>query len=290
MSFQTVTYINVKQMVVFPNAKINIGLDITARRPDNYHDICSVLYPVPWRDILEIVPAAGETTTLTVTGRGVACPTHKNLVMKAYNALDAHVHLPPVDIFLHKIIPDGAGLGGGSADAAFTLLALDRLFDLRLGADALADIAATLGADCPFFIYNEPMLATGTGTTLTPINISLTGYGIIIIKPQVSIPTAEAYAGVVPAIPDASLPDIIGATPPAGWKSSVKNDFEPTVFNRHPSIAGLKQRLYTEGAIYSSMSGSGSAVYGIFDTGYDNLADILRETYPDCDIFTGALD
>lgn len=249
--------------------------------------VCYTRCPGETSSKLCLPPAS---TTLTVTGREVACPAHKNLVMKAYNALAAEIYLPPVDIFLHKIIPDGAGLGGGSADAAFTLIALNKLFDLRLSEDTLAAIAATLGADCPFFIYDKPMLATGTGTTLTPINISLTGYGIIIIKPQVSIPTAEAYAGVTPATPDVSLSDIVRTTSPAEWKHSVKNDFEPTVFNRHPSIAGLKQWFYTEGAIYSSMSGSGSAVYGIFDTGYDNLADKLRSICPECDIFAGTLD
>ena len=277
-------------MIVFPNAKINIGLDITARRPDGYHDICSVLYPLPWRDILEIIPAAGESTTLTVTGRGVDCPPHKNLVMKAYNALDTEVNLPAVDIFLHKVIPDGAGLGGGSADAAFTLKALDTLFDLRLGDDRLADIASGLGADCPFFIYNKPMLATGTGTTLSPLDISLAGYGIIVIKPQVSVPTAKAYAGVTPEVPPLSLDRIMAETSPAGWKATVKNDFETTVFSLHPVISELKDRLYAEGAVYASMSGSGSAVYGIFDTGYDILADALRDSCPGCDIFAGRLD
>ena len=152
-------------MIAFPNAKINIGLFITARRPDGYHDIATVMMPADWCDILEIVPAKDDVTTLTVTGRSVDCPPEKNLVMRAYRAMEERYNLPPVDIFLRKIIPDGAGLGGGSADAAFTITTLDRLFGLGLSADVMAGIAATIGSDCPFFIYNRPMLATGTGTT-----------------------------------------------------------------------------------------------------------------------------
>lgn len=277
-------------MIVFPNAKINIGLDIIARRPDGYHNIESVLYPVPWRDVLEIVPAKGTETTLTVSGRSVACPPEKNLVMKAYNALASEIELPPVDIYLRKVIPDGAGLGGGSADAAFTLTALNTMLSLGLPPERLAGIAAGIGADCPFFIYNRPMLATGTGTTLTPVQLSLAGLRIAIVKPSVSVPTAEAYAGVNPAQPRKRLADLLAGTAPQSWGDAVKNDFEPGIFARHPIVASIKHTLYNIGAIYAAMSGSGSAVFGIFPGGYANLADSLRSVMPQHDIFTSSLE
>ena len=186
-------------MITFPNAKINLGLDILRRREDGYHDIETVMVPVPWHDVLEIVPAKGEETTLTVTGRHVDCPPEKNLVMKAYRALEREVSLPPVDIYLRKIIPDGAGLGGGSADASFTLRALNELFALGYNDEQLARVASTLGADCPFFIYNRPMLCTGTGTDMEPIDVDLQGLDILIAKPDVSVPTAAAYSHTTPA-------------------------------------------------------------------------------------------
>lgn len=275
-------------MILFPNAKINIGLNIISKRSDGYHDIETIMYPVPWCDILEIVPASGTETTLTVTGRTVACPPEKNLVMKAFRALDSHIPLPPVDIFLHKIVPDGAGLGGGSADAAFTLVALNDLFNLDLGKEQLAEIASGIGADCPFFIYNVPMLATGTGTNLAPVDFSLKGYRIAIVKPAVSVPTAEAYAGVTPKSPE--FPLMESATKnPCGWAGKVANDFEASVFERHTEIAAIKESLIALGAVYAAMSGSGSAVFGIFPEECDNLADSLESAFPGCDIFAALL-
>ncbi|MDE6652636.1 MAG: 4-(cytidine 5'-diphospho)-2-C-methyl-D-erythritol kinase, partial [Paramuribaculum sp.] len=244
-------------MIVFPNAKINIGLNIIEKRPDGYHNIESVMYPVPWTDILEIVPASGTETRLTTSGRAVACPPEKNLVMKAFRALDKRVPLPPVDIFLHKVIPDGAGLGGGSSDAAFTLSLLNDLFNLDLTKDFLAETAAEIGADCPFFIYNRPMLATGTGTDLSEINFSLKGYRIVIVKPPVSVPTAKAYAGVVPMPATSSILELIGAFYPEIWTDKVVNDFEKSVFAEFPEIGMIKDTLYNIGAFYASMSGSG---------------------------------
>lgn len=275
-------------MILFPNAKINIGLNIISKRSDGYHDIETIMYPVPWCDILEIVPASGTKTTLTVTGRTVACPPEKNLVMKAFRALDTRIPLPPVDIFLHKIVPDGAGLGGGSADAAFTLVALNDLFKLDLGKEQLAEIASGIGADCPFFIYNVPMLATGTGTNLAPVDFSLKGYRIAIVKPAVSVPTAEAYAGVTPKSPE--FPLMESATKnPCGWAGKVANDFEASVFERHTEIAAIKESLIALGAVYAAMSGSGSAVFGIFPEECDNLADSLESAFPGCDIFAALL-
>lgn len=269
-------------MILFPNAKINLGLDIVRKRPDGYHDIETVMMPIPWRDILEIVPARGEETTLTVSGREVNCPPEKNLVMKAYRALEARVELPAVDIYLRKVIPDGAGLGGGSADAAFTLRGLNELFALDLSDETLAEIASGLGADCPFFIYNRPMLCTGTGTDMEPIDIDLSGLTLAVVKPQVSVPTAEAYSHTSPRLPEVALRESI-RRPLESWQGVVKNDFEPSVFPSYPSIAAIKSQLLDAGAIYASMSGSGSAVYGIFKD--DILADTLSQQFAGCSVF-----
>lgn len=276
-------------MIGFPNAKINIGLDILRRRADGYHDIETIFYPVGWKDILEIVPATGTETTLTVTGRRVDCPPEKNLVMKAYRALAAITPLPAVDIHLHKIIPDGAGLGGGSSDAASTIVMLNEMFSLALQKEQMAEIAATIGADCPFFIYNRPMIATGTGTTLRPYDISLKGCPIVIVKPDVSVPTVAAYAGVSPALPDMPLSERIAGKTPAEWRDCIRNDFEPSVFAGFPTIAGIKTALEETGAYYVAMSGSGSAVYAIYNIG-DILSDRLGDSFPGCDIFTATLD
>lgn len=269
-------------MILFPNAKINIGLDILRRRPDGYHDIETVMMPVPWRDVLEIVPAHGGETTLTVTGRKVDCPAEKNLVMKAYRAMADRVDLPPVDIFLHKIIPDGAGLGGGSADAAFALRGLNELFALGLTDEELARIAAGLGADCPFFIYNRPMLCSGTGTDMDMFDIDLSGYTIVIVKPQVSVPTAQAYSRVLPRVPDVPLPVRL-EQPVDKWQGSVVNDFEPSVFPEYPVIESVKKEMLRAGAVYASMSGSGASVYGLFAG--DILAEQVTETFAGCDTF-----
>lgn len=274
-------------MILFPNAKINLGLDILRKRPDGYHDISTVMMPVPWHDILEIVPAKGPVTTLTTSGNPVECPPEKNLVMKAYRALDKVVPLPPVDIYLRKIIPDGAGLGGGSADASFTLRGLNDLFSLSLTDGELAEIAASLGADCPFFIYNKPMLCTGTGTDLAPIDINLSGLTIALVKPTVSVPTSQAYASTTPAIPEQTLQELV-KMPVAQWGQSVKNDFEASVFPSYPAIAEVKSQLESMGAVYASMSGSGSSVYGLF-AGNDILADVVAERFPEYKTFVARL-
>lgn len=266
-------------MLVFPNAKINIGLYITAKRPDGYHDIVTAMIPTDWRDILEIVPAKGTETTLTVTGRHVDCPPEKNLVMKAYRAMKEMYNLPAVDIYLHKVIPDGAGLGGGSADAAFTLRVLNDMFNLDLSTERLATIASRLGSDCPFFIYNRPMLATGTGTDLSPFDVNLSGYNLLIIKPDVHVSTAEAYGGCQPEAMKIDLTAILSTVPPEEWSvAGITNDFEKSVFPAHPAIERLKADIAEMGAVYTSMSGSGASVFGIFDR--DILADEVEERFP----------
>lgn len=260
-------------MIRFCNSKINIGLDIVARRPDGYHDIVTAMFPIGWGDILEIVPSADGVTRLTVSGRRVDCPTEKNLVMRAYRALAAEVELPAVDIYLRKIVPDGAGLGGGSSDAAHTLLLLNDLFALGLSLDRLAAIAAGIGADCPFFIYDTPMLATGTGTDLTPMDMPrLDGLTIVVVKPPVSVPTATAYKGVAPREPSVQLVSSL-QRPVNEWSGLVENDFEPSVFRQYPLIAEVKADMYASGAVYASMSGSGSAVYGLFERANLSLPD-----------------
>lgn len=276
-------------MILFPNAKINIGLYITSKRPDGYHNLETLFYPVGWSDILEIVPAKGTETTLTVTGNTVECPPEKNLVVKAYRALNEATPLPPVDIYLHKIIPDGAGLGGGSSDAAFTLKGLNELFALELSDDALAEIAAGIGADCPFFIYNRPMLAHGIGNEFESCDIDLTGKTIAIVKPEESVSTSEAYSGVVPALPEYDLrPALLDDI--TQWREKISNDFERSIFPAHPSIKAVKEKLYELGAEYASMSGSGAAVYGIFNNGSaDRLSELLPKLFPGCATFSSEM-
>lgn len=273
-------------MITFPNAKINLGLDILRRREDGYHDIETVMVPVPWHDVLEIVPAKGEVTTLTVSGRHVECPPEKNLVMKAYRALEREASLPPVDIYLRKIIPDGAGLGGGSADAAFTLKVLNDLFALGYNDAQLARVASGIGADCPFFIYNRPMLCTGTGTDMEPIDLDLSGMDILIAKPDVSVPTAAAYSHTTPAIPEVTAGRIVADSHDT-WTGRLKNDFEASVFPAYPAIAALKERIESLGPVYAAMSGSGASVYGLFEA--DKMSPSVREQFADCDTLFATL-
>lgn len=276
-------------MILFPNAKINIGLYITSKRPDGYHNLETLFYPVGWSDVLEIVPAKGTETTLTVTGNPVECPPEKNLVIKAYRALNEAFPLPPVDIYLHKIIPDGAGLGGGSADAAFTLKGLNELFGLELTDERLAEIAAGIGADCPFFIYNRPMLARGIGNEFSPCEVDLSDKTIAIVKPRESVSTREAYSGVVPAAPEYDLHSALLENITV-WKEKISNDFERSIFSAHPSIEAVKEKLYELGAEYASMSGSGAAVYGIFSNdSADRLSALLSKIFPGCATFTGEM-
>ena len=244
------------------------------------------MVPTGWTDILEIVPGQHSETTLTVTGNAIECPTEKNLVMKAYRLLETHVQLPPVDMYLHKNIPDGAGLGGGSADAAFTLKGLNELLGLGLSTGELEYFAAKLGADCPFFIQNRPMLCYGTGTDMRPSPIDLSGFNILIVKPGESVSTAEAYAGITPSVPARPLSERL-QLPPEKWKDAIINDFEPSIQRKLPLIGTIKRQLYEMGAVYASMSGSGSAVYGLFKD--DILSDGMADRFPECVTFAGSM-
>ena len=266
-------------MILFPNAKINIGLNILERRPDGYHNLSTVFYPVGWCDVLEIVPSKSGATTLTVSGRAVDCPTEKNLVMKAYRMLSAVASIGPVDMYLHKVIPDGAGLGGGSADAAFALKGLNDMFGLGLTDARLAEIAVGIGADCPFFIYDRPMEAAGIGDILTSSAVSLEVYLIAIVKPEESVSTKEAYSGVHPGVPDIELRESVSG-PVDDWRGKVVNDFERSIFPSHPAISDVKSKMYSLGAVYASMSGSGAAVYGIFrESDADSLSALLSREF-----------
>lgn len=265
-------------MIEFTDCKINIGLDVVRRRPDGYHDIVTCMYHIPWGDVVELIPSSYGETTLTVLGHKVECPPEKNLVMKAYRALEKDYSLPAMNIILQKIVPDGAGLGGGSSDASHTLRLLNKMCNLGISDTKLAEIAKGLGADCPFFIYDEPMMAEGIGEKLTPINLNLSGYTIAIVKPEsVNISTKQAYAGITPTLPSTPLRQLL-ELPIEQWQGRVKNDFETSIFPLAPQIADLKKNLLEDGAVYASMSGSGASVYGIFSN--DKMAENAIKKFP----------
>ena len=248
-------------MLFHPNAKVNLGLNVLSRRADGYHDIETLFVPVPdLCDILEVNYASGFKVEI------YNASFEDTLCTKAWGLMHEVYGVPPVEIGLYKNIPAGAGLGGGSSDAAFTLKALDLLFNLGLSPEKLAALAAELGSDCPFFIYDRPMFARGRGEILTPFSLTAAvpgGYRIKVVAQDVFVSTKEAYAGVTPRIPQMSLEEVL-KRPMEEWKDLLVNDFEKSVFASHPSLASAKQRLYDEGAVYASMSGSGSAMYGIF--------------------------
>ena len=252
-------------MIAFPNIKINLGLSITEKRPDGYHNLETVFYPVALEDALEIrtSPNADRKFTLHQHGMEIAGNPEDNLVVKAYLLMDKEFHLPPVEIHLYKHIPSGAGLGGGSSDAAFMLKLLNEHYNLQLSDNQLEDYAATLGADCAFFIKNTPTYAEGIGNIFSPIELSLKGYRIMIVKPDVFVSTREAFANIRPHRPEYPVREVI-RRPVAEWKDTLINDFEASVFPQYPVIGEIKEELYHQGAIYASMSGSGSSVFGLF--------------------------
>ncbi len=252
-------------MIFYPNAKINLGLRIAGRRPDGYHDLETVFYPVGWCDILEIVPAPGRSYRVRFTVSGLPLPGRRrdNLVVRAVELLRQRYALPPLRIHLHKQIPAGAGLGGGSADAAITLQGVVALLQLPAGDDDLHRMALTLGSDVPFFLLNRPALATGRGEELTPLPLSLEGYHLLIVFPAIPLNTGRMFRETRPQkhpLP----PRRAVALPPEQWKGKLVNDFEPTATTLAPAIGTIVDTLYRAGAVYASLSGSGSAVYGIF--------------------------
>ncbi|MEX2593716.1 MAG: 4-(cytidine 5'-diphospho)-2-C-methyl-D-erythritol kinase [Anditalea sp.] len=249
-------------MIQFPNAKINLGLHITAKRKDGYHEIESGMFPIPLYDALEII--LSNKTTFASTGLKIPGVEKDNLILKAFQLLKKDFNeLPPIAIHLHKAIPMGAGLGGGSADAAFALKLMNNLFDLHLEDWFLEDYAAVLGSDCPFFVENKPKIAKGRGEILEKIDIDLKGKWIVLVNPQIHIGTKDAYAGVMPKQSPYNLRETLADR--TLWKDRLTNDFEESVFKIHPEITAIKTRLYEAGAFYAAMSGSGSTVFGLFD-------------------------
>ena len=248
-------------MIGFPNAKINIGLNITAQREDGFHNLETIFFPIGWSDALEFV--ISDELQFSSSGIFISVDWEKNLVVKAYRLLKKDFSLPDLKIHLHKQIPFGAGLGGGSSDGAFMLSMLNKQFNLNLTGEELEEYAAKLGSDCPFFIRNTPVLASGTGNIMEPIELRLNDLFILLVKPPVEVPTSTAYKLIVPQKPEISLKKLI-KLPVQEWKNNVINQFEPPVFQQFPEIESTKQILYDSGAIYASMSGSGSCVYGIF--------------------------
>ena len=256
-------------MILFANCKINIGLDILARRPDGYHDIKTLMFPVRGLcDAVEILPA--QEDSFSCTGLSVDCPPEKNLCLKALYLMRQRYGIGPVEIHLLKTIPFGAGLGGGSSDAAGTIRLLNQLFSLSFSDTEMESLAAELGSDTAFFIRNRPAIASGRGEILTPwttddtIPESLRGKSLLLVKPPFGVGTAEAYRSVRPAIPSTSLREKLNV-PIEQWRETIANAFEPSVFALYPELAEIKRSLYEAGAIYASLSGSGSALYGIFN-------------------------
>ena len=257
-------------MLAFPNCKINLGLNITGKRADGYHNIETIFYPVQLNDVLEIIESpAGVDVNFSASGNPVDGDEKDNLCIKAFYLLKKDFpQLPSIKIHLHKTIPMGAGLGGGSSDAAFALVMLNKKFSLKLSAEQLLSYALALGSDCPFFIINQPCVATGRGEIMEPVNISLTGYHLVLVNPGIHINTGWAFGKlnnmVNGHLATTSLQtDIL--QPINCWKDNLVNDFEEPVFEKYPAIKMIKTTLYNNGALFAGMSGSGSTVFGIYD-------------------------
>lgn len=263
-------------MITYPIAKINLGLQVTEKREDGFHNIETIFYPVPVQDALEVVKA--DTFQIDITGIDLKEDPANNLVAKAYRLLQADYQLPPVHIHLHKNIPVGAGLGGGSADASYMLLMLNDLFELSLTREQLLAYALKLGSDCPFFIDPKPVFATGRGELMEPVELNLSGYHLVVVKPPVHVSTPEAYRHMCPGKSRISLKAIV-RFPVLKWKGNLQNQFERYVFEQHPEVKAIKEKLYKLGAAYALMSGSGSAVYGLFHGDRRTIAQYFPEDY-----------
>lgn len=271
-------------MICFPNAKINLGLNIVSKREDGYHNLETIFYPVPIKDALEIIVREEQKAdTFIEAGIKVDADPKNNLVMKALKQMRTKYNFPSLEVHLLKKIPFGAGLGGGSADASFMLRLINDKFELGASKEELASIAVKLGADCPFFIYNTPVFASGIGEVFEDVELSLSGYYFILIKPDIHVSTKDAFAQIKPIKPELSLKDII-RKPITEWKDGMSNDFEKSVFHKYPAIEEIKHKLYKNGAIYASMSGSGSSVFGIFKFEID-----IKANFSDCYYWSGWL-
>ncbi len=265
-------------MICFPNAKINLGLNIVSKRSDGYHNLETVFYPVDIKDALEVIEKEDLSDDVFIeAGIKIDAEPDKNLVMKALKLMRSHYQFPFVEVHLLKKIPFGAVLGGGSADASFMLKLLNKTFRLGASDNELASLAVQLGADCPFFIYNCPMFATGIGEVFQKVELSLQGYFIVLVKPDIHVSTKDAFAEIKPMQPNLSLKEII-KQPVKDWKTLMVNDFEKSVFGKYPDIKTIKDKLYALGAEYASMTGSGSSVFGLFREDINNVESL----YPDC--------
>ena len=268
-------------MVTFPNCKINIGLQILGKRTDGYHNLQSVFLPVPLTDVLEIIPAPpSQQFSFSQTGIFIPGDVNENICIKAYRLLKVKYNLPLVHIHLHKIIPTGGGLGGGSSNGAHTLMLLNTVFNLQLSENELLDFALKLGSDCPFFIKNKPCFVSGRGEHLEPIHLDLSQYKIVIVNPGISVSTAAMFGKISAFKKGTQLIDAIQCSP-EHWQESITNDFEHVVFPLYPALKMIKEKLYTTGALYASLSGSGSTVYGIFE----KRADTKNVDFPGCSVY-----
>jgi len=278
-------------MICFPNAKINLGLHVVSKRPDGYHTIETIFYPVELKDALEVIPLDRRSCTPSSnekrfrffsSGIPIGGNIDDNMVIRALNLLAAEKQIPPIDIYLLKKIPFGAGLGGGSSDAAFMLKLLNETFALGYSEDQLIAFAARLGSDCAFFIKNKPAYTYGIGNELEEIDLCLDAYYWALVKPPFNISTKEAYALITPRQPEITLKEIV-KSPVSEWKNRMKNDFEVPIFKKYPQLCSIKEKLYRHGAVYASMSGSGSTIFGLF-----KKPPRLENIFPDCFIWTNA--
>lgn len=277
-------------MIDFPCAKINLGLNITEKRADGYHNLETVFFPIPICDALEIKTMderfpSNVACDLKVTGNNVCCNENDNLIVKAYNMIAADFDIPRVHAHLYKNIPSEAGLGGGSSDAAYMIRLLDQRFRINIGNAEMEKYAARLGADCPFFITAEPSYAEGIGEILSPVNITdnnLKGYSLVVVKPQIAVSTKEAFSNITPRKPLMCCREIV-AQPIETWKDALCNDFEESVFGIYPKLNDIKNRIYTLGAAYAQMSGSGSSLFGIFKSDVDEQS--IKNEFADCRTF-----
>lgn len=268
-------------MICFPNAKINIGLNVVEKRKDGFHNLETIFLPIGLKDALEFIES--DTLQFKNTGLAIDGDPLNNLCIKAWKLIQQDYAIPPIHIHLHKVIPFGAGLGGGSADAAFMLVLLKDFFKLKISQEKLIEYALQLGSDCPIFIINKPCYGTGRGEILEPIDVSINGKHLVLINPGIHVPTRDAFTSITPQHSQFDLRESI-QKPILDWKNYIANDFEKSIFPKYPAIAKIKETLYEQGALYASMSGSGSSVFGIFDEKRD-----LQNIFPDYFCWNGGL-
>lgn len=253
-------------MLLFPNSKINLGLNIVKKRVDGFHDLETVFYPINWCDALEVLESKGaKPFELFFSGIQVQGNFNDNILYKTWKLIQEYTSIPNIKVHLHKNIPMGAGLGGGSSNASFFIDLLDKQFNLNITAFQKHGMASKLGSDCPFFLKNQPVLAEGKGDEFSPVSVNLSSYYLLVVYPGLHSNTREAFAGLKPEPSKHNLKKTIETIPLTDWKNVLFNDFEKTIFTKYPEIKLLKEQLYFEGALYASLSGSGSSVYAIFD-------------------------